>query len=74
MDALSDARSPSASPAQARPPSLGFFTPAKARALIAKVAAAIRRWPDFATPAGVPADWTRRVATAHRLPLTNTQR
>ncbi len=41
--------------------------PAKARALIAEVAAAIRRWPDFATPAGVPEDWTTRVAAAHRL-------
>ncbi len=56
MDALSDARSPSASPAQARPPSLGFFAPAKARAIIAATA-------------GVPEDWTTRVAAAHRLAL-----
>jgi len=44
---------------------LGFFAPAKARA----ITAAIRRWPDFAAPAGVPEDWTTRVAAAHRLDL-----
>ncbi len=41
----------------------------RAREVIAEVAAALRRWPDFAAPAGVPADWTRRVAATHRLTL-----
>ena len=45
---------------------------ARAKAVIATVAAAIRRWPDFATPAGVPEDWTRRVAATHRLALSPT--
>lgn len=43
--------------------------PARARAVIAEVAAAIRRWPEFAAPAAVPNDWTRRVAATHRLAL-----
>ncbi len=41
----------------------------RAREVIAAVASAIRRWPDFAAPAGIPEDWTRRVATTHRLAL-----
>jgi len=32
-----------------------------------EVVAAVRRWPEFAYRAGVPEDWIRRVATAHRL-------
>lgn len=45
---------------------------ARAKAVIADVAAAVRRWPDFAASANVsPAD-TRRVATAHRLALVPT--
>ena len=42
---------------------------ARAKAVIATVGTAIRRWPDFTAPAGVPPDWTRRVAAAHRLGL-----
>lgn len=41
----------------------------RAREVIAQVAAAIRRWPDFAAPAGVTPDWIRRVAATHRLDL-----
>lgn len=47
---------------------------AKARTIIAEVAAAIRRLPDFAALAGVPADWTRRIATTHRLDLAKALR
>lgn len=45
---------------------------ARAKVVIAEVAAALRRWPEFATAAGVPADWAARVATAHRLALAPT--
>jgi serine/threonine-protein kinase HipA len=41
----------------------------RARDVIARVAAALRRWPEFAAPAGLPEDWTRRVAATHRLAL-----
>ncbi len=41
----------------------------RARDVIAAVAAAVRRWPDFAALAGVPGDWARRVAATHRLAL-----
>jgi len=41
----------------------------RAREVIAEVAAAVRSWPEFATPAGVPPDWIARVATTHRLAL-----
>ena len=41
----------------------------RAKDVIAAVASALRRWPDFATPAGVPDDWTRRIAATHRLAL-----
>lgn len=41
----------------------------RAKEVIAQVAAALRRWPDFAAPAGVPADWTRRIAATHCLAL-----
>jgi serine/threonine-protein kinase HipA len=41
----------------------------RARDVIAATAAAIRRWPEFAAPAGVPADWMHRVAATHRLAL-----
>ena len=44
----------------------------RAREVITEVAAAIRRWPEFATQAAVPADWTARVANAHRLALLPT--
>ena len=44
----------------------------RAREVITEVAAAIRRWPEFATQAAVPADWAARVATAHRLALLPT--
>ncbi|MEY4488954.1 MAG: hypothetical protein RIQ79_1462 [Verrucomicrobiota bacterium] len=39
----------------------------RAKAVIAAVAAALRRWPEFAAQAGVAEDWTHRVALAHRL-------
>lgn len=41
----------------------------RAREVIAQVAAALRRWPEFATPAGVPKNWIHRVAATHRLAL-----
>ena len=42
---------------------------ARAKSVIAAVSAAVRRWPDFAAPAGIPEDWTRRVAATHRVSL-----
>lgn len=45
---------------------------ARAKAVIADVAAAVRRWPDFAAQAAVPAADARRVAAAHRLTLIPT--
>jgi serine/threonine-protein kinase HipA len=45
----------------------------RAKTVIAEVAAAVRRWPEFATSAAVPEDWTRRVAAAHRLALAPAQ-
>lgn len=43
--------------------------PAKARAILATIATAIRSWPDFAETARVPTEWTTRVAATHRLGL-----
>lgn len=37
---------------------------------IAAVAAALRRWPDFAALASLPPEWTARIAATHRLALT----
>lgn len=46
---------------------VGVMKRGRSRAILDEVVAAVRRWPEFAYRAGVPEDWIRRVATAHRL-------
>lgn len=44
--------------------------PAKARAILGEVHAAVAEWPRFAEEAGVKADWIPEIGATHRLGLT----
>lgn len=39
----------------------------RAESILEEVTAAVRRWPEFADQAGVPANWRRRIGETHRL-------